>query len=66
LESKFRKLEEKVAKYTAKVDSIESRLVVLESKVEEAKNEESPPRKQKGGGKHKYKIKTDKDVVKEA
>ena len=66
LESKFRKLEEKVAKYTAKVDSIESRLVVLESKVEEAKNEESPPRKQKGGGKHKYKIKTDKDVVEEA
>jgi len=51
LESKFRKLEEKVVKYTAKVDSIKSRLAVLESKVDEAKNEDSPLRKQKGGGK---------------
>jgi hypothetical protein len=47
LEGKLQNLEEKVLKLSSKVDSIESRLVMVE-----AKNDISPPKK-KGGGKTK-------------
>jgi hypothetical protein len=50
LEVQLKKLEDTVLKLSAKVDGIESRLFVVESK-----NEISPPKKVQGGGKNKNK-----------
>jgi hypothetical protein len=50
LEAQLKKLEDTVLKLSANVDSIESRLFVVESK-----NGISPPRKVQGGGKYKNK-----------
>jgi hypothetical protein len=58
LEAKFRKLEDTIMKLSAKLDSVQSRIAVLESKYE-PKNGDTPPRKVKEGG--KLKLKKDKE-----